>query len=198
LLEWNGVPNGSFAMPRAIATDASGSVYVGDGSPRVVVCNGTGGFIRQWGNIGTADGEFQGVTSIAIGPDGTVYVLDAGIERVQAFTPDGAFITKWGTSGSGEGQFSSPQGIAVGANGTVYVADTENDRIQEFTPQGVFVRQWGVSGTAPGQLDSPIDIAIIGEKFYVTDFFSRVQEFAEPSVPVLGTSWGKLKASYRD
>ncbi|MEZ4521873.1 MAG: hypothetical protein R3A46_09575, partial [Thermomicrobiales bacterium] len=60
---------------------------------------------------------------IAIGPDGTQYVLDIGLRRVVAFTPDGEIRTGWGDEG-----FSAPlpegtaDAIGVGPDSQIYVA----------------------------------------------------------------------------
>jgi DNA-binding beta-propeller fold protein YncE len=190
IMSWDAALGVAFRVPRAIASDASGKVYVGD-FYRVIVFTGNGVLIGQWPTVTSA------ISSIAIGPNGTVYVLEPSVEEVQAYEADGTFIRRWGSSGTGDGQFQGPQGIAVRADGSVFVADTGNDRIQVFTAEGVFVSKWGVSGTEPGQFKSPTDVAFVGESIFVTDLFSRVQEFATSPVPAIGTSWGKIKASYR-
>ncbi len=96
--------------------------------------------------------------NVAIGPDGTVYVLDTDNSRVLRFDADGQLITTWGNtcrmyeeragchSNDGAGEFFSPWGIAVDDDGFVYVADTWNHRVQKFDANGKFVTQWGIYG----------------------------------------------------
>ena len=84
--------------------------------------------------------------SLDAGPDGRVYVLDAGNSRVLVFDAAGSYITQWGGEGSEEGRFNLGDGlkIANGQNyagsicvddeGYIYVADVGNRRIQKFAP----------------------------------------------------------------
>ena len=98
------------------------------------------------GGQGTADGQFSFPRNVAVGVDGTIYVLDSGNNRVQMFTPEGEFIRSWGESGTGSGQFNEPWGIVVDEN-FVYVADTWNHRIQKFSLAGEWVNAFGISGS---------------------------------------------------
>ena len=51
---------------------------------------------------------------LATGPDGTVYVADAGTWRIETFDADGKDTGGW--------RVPDPHGVAVDAKGTVYVA----------------------------------------------------------------------------
>ncbi len=104
-----------------------------------------------------------------IGPDGNLYVVNAGTDEILVIDPSGTVVRRWGTPGTGEGQFdflrvaedpySAMGGVAVAPDGSVYVADTVNDRVQQFTATGGFVRQWGSFGPASGQFLEPFDVA---------------------------------------
>ena len=85
--------------------------------------------------------------SFDVGPDGRIYVLDAGNARIVVFDSSRRYVTQWGSWGDGEGQFNfgrgarSPSGeldfagsIAVDYQGYIYVADEINNRIQKFAP----------------------------------------------------------------
>jgi uncharacterized protein (TIGR03663 family) len=142
--------------------------------------------LQVWGSNGTGNGQFVAPRSLALGPDGSVYVADSGNHRIQVFDAGGNFITAWGSEGTGPGQFSEPWGIAVAEDGTVYVADTWNHRVQAFSATGEFLHQFGeytnVQHDAqedPGNFWGPRDIAIDAQgNLYVTDTGNkRVQKF---------------------
>jgi hypothetical protein len=83
-----------------IAVAPSGNVYLAETlAGQVQEFSSTGSLIRTWGQAG----RFYTPTSVAVGPEGDVYVADAaeeypdaGTARVQKFTPDGRFLTQWG------------------------------------------------------------------------------------------------------
>lgn len=97
---------------------------------------------------GNRPGQLYNPSGIALGPDGKIYVVDQGNNRVEKYDRKGRFIRQWGSAGSGDGQFADsgenlgPTGIAA-SDRYVWVADTWNHRIEQFTVSGKFVRAWG-------------------------------------------------------
>ena len=146
---------------------------------------------QVWGTKGLGPGQFQTPKGIAVGPDGSIFVLDTGNNRVQKFSEDAGFLATWGKLGPGEGEFNEPWGIATDAKGNVYVADTWNHRIQKFDSDGKFLSQWGgyASGSpdiAAGKFYGPRSIAIDPSGYvYVADTGNhRVQKFDAVGEPV--------------
>jgi uncharacterized protein (TIGR03663 family) len=135
---------------------------------------------------GSSPGQFSQPRGVAVGPDGSIYVVDTGNLRVQKFGKQGNFLAQWGGMGSLDGEFAmvqgfGPTGIAVGTDGSVYVADTWNHRIQKFDPNGRFLAKWGSylslrQGQASNQTGfyGPRGIAVDAQGYiYVTDTGNR-------------------------
>ncbi len=132
----------SFSYPTDVALTKGGALYVADGyNDRVQAFKRDGSFSHKWGgpfaaNIyGPFNGWFTTVTSIAIGPQGNVFVADFYNHRVQKFTPEGVFLSSFGDQGTGTGEFNYPIAVAVAPDGTVFVADYGNNRITKWRPR---------------------------------------------------------------
>ncbi len=83
-------------------------------------------------------GKLLAPNDVAVGPDGTVYVLDSANWRIQYFSADGEFRGTWGTHGATAGRFYSPRAIAAAPDGSVYVAD-QRLPMQRFAATGAFL-----------------------------------------------------------
>ncbi len=154
-------------------------------------------FLTAWGEKGKGEGQFYGVTDIAVDRQGRVYVVDAGRgdvpnggPAIQVFDADGDFLAAWGGHGTEEGQLIDPNGVAIDGNGDVWVADFGNNRVQQFTPDGTFLTAWGESGSKEGQFFNPTDVAVDAHgRIWVSDWSNhRVQVFAPDGTFV--TAWG--------
>jgi DNA-binding beta-propeller fold protein YncE len=104
---WGGEGNGEgqFSFPLHVTVDTSNNIYVteqiyGRGVAhyriRIQKFAPTGDFIRQWGEAGTGDGQFDSPRGIAVESDNDILVVDSGNFRIQKFATDGRFKRKWG------------------------------------------------------------------------------------------------------
>ncbi|MDG4554467.1 MAG: RHS repeat-associated core domain-containing protein [Candidatus Competibacter sp.] len=83
---------------------------------------------------------------VAVGIDGSIFIAEAGNNRIQRVGPDGIITTFAGTgqagfSGDGgpatQAKLYYPEGVAVAADGSVFIADTYNSRIRRVGPDGI-------------------------------------------------------------
>jgi sugar lactone lactonase YvrE len=132
-------------------------------------------------------------TGIAVAPNGTLYVVDAGNNRVLHFDTRWKLLQGFDGTGSSNGPLVAPHGVAVDASGNVYVVDQGNGLIRKFTSDGTDLGSWGSTGDGPGQFAIPMDIAISGQRVYVTDWdLDRVDVFDLNGQYL--TSWGSYGA----
>ena len=129
-------------------------------------------------------------SGLDVGPDGNVYVVNAGTDEVLVLDPDGHVIRRWGEQGTGDGEFifqgdpTDPTatfgGVTVSPDGSwVYVTDDANDRVQQFDGMGTFVQAWGRYGTEDGQFLAPFDLSAgpDGSVYVVDSSRSDIQRF---------------------
>jgi tripartite motif-containing protein 71 len=71
-------------------------------------------------------------TGIATDPEGNLFIVDTGNDRVVKCDGEGKFIKETGGFGWEEGQFNRPTYIATDNGLNIYVVDTQNKRVQRF------------------------------------------------------------------
>ena len=168
-------------QPFGIAVDPrNGNVLVTDAaSARVVRFDADGGMLGQFGAEGDGAGQFMRPSGIAVAEDGSVYVADYDLDRIQKFTEQGEHILHWATSG-GEGELRNPSGLAVDRAGRVYVADFLGSVVKVFDAEGRFAEALGTPGQwRSGSLDYPteVNVAPDGRVFIADAYNYRIQMF---------------------
>ena len=146
------------------------------------------------GQLGNAAGQFSSPRSVAVAPDGSLYIADTANHRIQHLSADGTVLQVWGkyaNAAEGEapaGTFNEPWGVAVAPDGTVYVADTWNHRVQHFSADGKSLGMFGSFGQAesPSAFWGPRAVAVDGQgRVYVADTGNkRVLVFTADGQPV--------------
>jgi tripartite motif-containing protein 71 len=173
---------GNLKAPSDVAVDSQGNLWIVDkGNNRIVKLDSSGGFIAQYGSLGSGNGQFNRPTAIAIASNGDLLVTDSGNARVQRLSSSGAYLSKFGTLGTGNGQFTAPgpESLAIDASGNIWVSDTFGHRLQKFSSTGTFLKAVGSKGTGAGQFNYPAGIDIdAGGNVWVADWLNnRVEVF---------------------
>src|SRR3569832_885582 len=141
----------------------------------------SGQLLQTIGRRGIGDGEFNLPVQAATAPDGTLYVVDGGNFRVQAFTGDGHFRFAFGEVGRFPGQFARPKGIATDASGNIYVVDAAFGNMQIFNPQGQVLMFIGTrdKSSYPGKFYLPAGVAVdeTGRVYIADQYFRKIDIF---------------------
>ena len=131
--------------------------------------------------------------AVAIGPRGTIYLLDTERGELLVFDPCCCRFDKvpcLGGLGKGARQLNNPQAIAI-CNGNLFITDFGNQRVSVFSLEGFLLRDhWMPPKKEPF---APYGIAIDGKgRVFVTDPMNlRIHRFAptgqwEKSMPAPG------------
>lgn len=101
--KWAIGPDADYATygPTWLAIDGDGVVHApvrGDTRNAVLEYGPAGSFLQDWGTLGSAPGDFDGVLGIAVAPSGRIYVVDSGNSRVEVFLKAEVPVkgTSWG------------------------------------------------------------------------------------------------------
>ncbi len=140
-------------LPAGVAVAPDGSLYIADyGNSRVrrvgpdgIITTVAGGGVTGLGDGGPATGaDLNWPYSVAVAPDGSLYIADSDNFRVRRVGSDGVITTvagtgDWGFSGDGGpatgAELSWPYSVAVAPDGSLYIADSDwNSRIRRIGP----------------------------------------------------------------
>jgi NHL repeat-containing protein len=186
--------SGLFAYPHGFTIDRDGNLWVTDVNDSETIlgmsaknANGvvmgqevlklspTGKVLMTLGKegvAGTGPDAFDRPTSVAVAPNGDVFVSDGhapnkyGTGRVVKFSRDGHFIKAWGRKGGAPGEFDEPHDLYVGGSrGWVYVADRRNNRVQVFDQNGSFIAAWKQFGQPSSVFVGRDDTIYVGAAF---------------------------------
>lgn len=133
------------------------------------------------GKRGSGPGEFNLPRDVAIGKDGSLYVVDGGNFRIQKFDANGKYLKSFGTVGKQGGSFARPKEIAVDDDDNIYVVDSAFGNFQIFNAEGALLMAVGERSEAdgPGRYMLPSGIAVDedGRVYMVDQWFRKVEIF---------------------
>lgn len=99
--------------------------------------------------VSTESALVGGLTDMAVGGDGTLYLLDYQSYRVLGVQPPTGDTVVIGREGEGPGEFERPVAMAVSGD-TVWVHDTGTGRLQAFATSGAYLDGWTVESAGLG------------------------------------------------
>jgi streptogramin lyase len=121
--------------PGALASDRGGALYVADPTrERVLVFDGSGGFVRALGGFGTRPGQLRGLQDVAATPRGELVVTERLNARVQRLDAGGRPVQAWSLPADARARGALP--VAVDDRGRVAVADEPSGRLWLFDRHG--------------------------------------------------------------
>ena len=75
-------------------------------------------------------------TTVTLGPNGQIFVLEWASDRVLVFSRDGEFVRSFGGAGEGPGEFRSPMAMMWDGRDRLWVADGLRGRYHAFDSTG--------------------------------------------------------------
>ncbi len=99
-------------------------------------------FVQKIGQLDTEDDNYllYRPADVIRAEDGTIYVLDNGNNRIQAFDAEGRYLRTLGRQGQGPREVESPFSMDLSEQGALHVCDLGNQRIQVFSTDGDPIR----------------------------------------------------------
>jgi DNA-binding beta-propeller fold protein YncE len=171
-----------------VSVSDNGDVYItetGSGRNDILRFTADGIFVDEWHleSWGRPGFNFF-ISDIAVGPDGSVYVVLADeVKKVRRYSPEGDLINEWGSAGTGLGEFIDPGDISVAPDGTVFVTDPYSPRIQYFTAEGSFIGTFGSAGSGAGEFNFPCGISVGPDgTVYVADTGNHRIQYFKPVI----------------
>ena len=213
-------------LPLGIGVDSQGDLYISDTqnervrevstSGIITTIAGNGGFGYNGDEQPATSATLQTPSAIAIGPDGGVYVGDAGNNRVRKIL-DGVITTVAGDSEPGgfnpnvsvatETSLYNPYALSFDANGDLFIADTTACIIRELLPNGTLANVVGITPKTPApygtcawngdgkagdktELNRPYGMAVdaSGNIFVADTYNDTVREYATTESPPTPTT----------
>jgi sugar lactone lactonase YvrE len=191
--------NASIEVPRGMAMDAAGNLYLAEAGNSIIRKITPAGIISTFAGTPQAPGysgdggpalnaQLNSPEGLAIDAAGNLYVADFGNQVVRKITPGGVITTYAGNGAagySGDGgpaasaSLQNPEGLAVDAASNLFIADSGNRRVRRVDATGRITTSvgngsFGNSGdggpATAAALGSPFDVKVdAAGNLYITD-----------------------------
>jgi DNA-binding beta-propeller fold protein YncE len=127
-----------FWGPRDVVVDSAGRVYVADtGNKRIRVYSSNGDYLRDLGSGGSAEGQLDEPSGLALHPDGRLFVADYWNRRVSVFDVNTAeFLYAFPVRAWYDEQGNRPYLAVDPERNLVYVTDPDAGRVLVYDTTG--------------------------------------------------------------
>ena len=148
---------GEFSLVADAVQDSQGNYYIAEygGNDRIQKFSADRQYLLQWGEHGSAPGQFQRPQNLAVDEQDRIWVADACNHRIQVFDTEGELQFYWGEPGDAPGQLYYPYDLVLDDQNHVFICEYGNHRVQKFTRDGKSLGCWGSSGRSEGHLFNP-------------------------------------------
>jgi hypothetical protein len=183
------VPTPLTGFPDGIAIDGTGAEYLtGPGANGVLKFSSPASFTPLFEFGASGPGTLNTPTALAMGPDGLLYVLDTGNNRIASFDSDGDYIGGFSLPGG-----FSPDTLAIDGKGWLYTANGNGggDIYNIYT--GSVVGSFNSVGSNPTPTASRTALLASGDSLYLLDQNTGLHVF-DTAVPEPGT-WALMMAA---
>lgn len=177
------------ASPGKMAVGGQGNVFLVErSSGQVLEFDPKQKLVRSFGGRGKGQGRFEMIADVAVGANGSVYVLDSiGTPVVQAFDDEGRWVLGFGRHSNKPEDFHFPIALTIDADGRIWIADAFSHEVKAYSTSGQFLGAYGEMGAAPGQFYFPSAVVAApdGILYVLEKAGRRLQAFqiVGPAVP---------------
>lgn len=188
-----GIGNASLPLPRAVAADADGNIFIyTESNSKITKYAPDGHKVADWTVAGT-DGKPITEGAALLVKDGKLYFLDAASATLITYDLDG--------KAEGSVHICScyfPRGLVFSNDGNLWAADTGLGHIFKVNLQGQTIATIGAKGSAPGQFVEPASVweSPQGILFVADVGNKRVQSFTPDGKPL--AQWPIGEGASRD